>query len=387
MFVSRVILKNWKNFLSVDIAMGQRVFIVGPNASGKSNFLDVFRFLRDITKDNGSLQSAINDRGGLGKIRCLAARQSPDVEIEVHLSDSVEQPVVWKYSIGIKTETGGARKPIISFEKVWRQDTLLLDRPNNHPPDKEDRELLRYTHLEQVTANKDFRDIASFFNTVTYLHLVPQLVRHAGAYTGPGVEGDPFGRSFLERISRTNEKTRGARLKRIEELLTIAVPQLEHLRLKKDEDGHPHLEATYKHWRSQGALQREDQFSDGTLRLIGLLWSLQEGDSLLLLEEPELSLHNALVAHVPAIIYKIHKLLKKKQRQIIISTHSYELLSDRSIGGNETLLIAPSQEGSEIKTASSIHEVALLLRSGMSVADAALPQTAPENLQQLSLFD
>lgn len=386
MLITRVKLKNWKNFAHVDVSMGPRVFVFGPNASGKSNFLDVFRFLRDITKDNGSLQFAINDRGGLSKIRCLAARHSPDIEIEVDLAESYDQPSLWRYALGIKTETGGTRRPIISFEKVWHNEKLILDRPNNDQ-DKHDKELLRYTHLEQVTANKEFRDIASFFNNVTYLHLVPQLVRHSGAYTGPGVEGDPFGRGFLETISRTNEKTRVSRLKKIEQILTLAVPQLEHLRLEKDEAGHPHLEAKYNHWRSQGAMQREDQFSDGTLRLIGLLWALQDGDSLLLLEEPELSLHSALVAHIPAIIHKIHKLLKKKQRQVILSTHSYELLNDKSIGGNESLIITPSREGSEITTASSNHDIDVLLKSGMSVADAALPRTAPKSIEQLSLFD
>jgi hypothetical protein len=55
-----------------------------------------------------------------------------------------------------------------------------------------------------------------------------------------------------------------------------------------EENGRPHLEAIYDHWRPGAGKQKEDQFSDGTLRLIGLLWSLQEGDSLLLLEEPEL---------------------------------------------------------------------------------------------------
>ncbi len=37
-------LVNWKNFSSVDVELQQRVFLVGPNASGKSNFLDAFRF-------------------------------------------------------------------------------------------------------------------------------------------------------------------------------------------------------------------------------------------------------------------------------------------------------------------------------------------------------
>lgn len=40
-------LKNWKNFESVDIDLRDRMFLVGPNASGKSNLLDAFRFLPD----------------------------------------------------------------------------------------------------------------------------------------------------------------------------------------------------------------------------------------------------------------------------------------------------------------------------------------------------
>ncbi len=40
MIVSRLILKNWKNFTSVDVTLGPRVFLVGANASGKSNLMD-----------------------------------------------------------------------------------------------------------------------------------------------------------------------------------------------------------------------------------------------------------------------------------------------------------------------------------------------------------
>lgn len=386
MLVSRVILKNWRNFRHVDVEMGSRVFLVGPNASGKSNFLDVFRFLRDITKDNGSLQSALTERGGLGKIRCLAARQTPDVEIEVYISETPEDTPLWKYKIGIKTETGGTRKPILSCEKVWHNDELVLNRPDDN--DMRDKERLRYTHLEQVNANKDFRDIAHFFNALTYLHIVPQLVRFASAYTGPGIESDPFGRSFLERISGTTQKIRDSRLKKIEQLLKKAVPQLVQLQLVKDEaTGHPHLEAKYTHWRPQGAWQREDQFSDGTLRLIGLLWALQEGDSMLLLEEPELSLHSSLVMQLPVIMHKMQKLLKKRQRQIIMSTHSYELLNDKSIGDQEVLIIKPSHEGSTVNPAAASDDISLLLKNGMSIGDAIMPQTAPQDIFQLSLLD
>jgi len=71
----------------------------------------------------------------------------------------------------------------------------------------------------------------------------------------------------------------------------------------------------YEHWRPQGAKQREDQFSDGTLRLLGLLWSLLEGDSLLLLEEPELSLNSGIIRKLPGLMYRIQR---QKRRQVII---------------------------------------------------------------------
>ncbi|WP_142794631.1 AAA family ATPase, partial [Klebsiella pneumoniae] len=45
MKITRVRLKNWKNFRNIDIKMNDRVYIIGPNAVGKSNFLDVFRFM------------------------------------------------------------------------------------------------------------------------------------------------------------------------------------------------------------------------------------------------------------------------------------------------------------------------------------------------------
>jgi len=50
---SYVRLENWRNFGQAAAALQERVFLVGPNASGKSNFLDVFRFLRDLVLPGG----------------------------------------------------------------------------------------------------------------------------------------------------------------------------------------------------------------------------------------------------------------------------------------------------------------------------------------------
>jgi predicted ATPase len=94
-------------------------------------------------------------------------------------------------------------------------------------------------------------------------------------------------------------------LGKIEKALQLAVPQLRQLNVTKDDRGAPHLEAIYEHWRPHAGKQREEEFSDGTLRLTGFLWSLLEGESLLLLEEPELSLHAAIIRRLPGLIWRI----------------------------------------------------------------------------------
>lgn len=381
MIISGLKLKNWRNFRSVDVQFTERVFVIGPNASGKSNLLDVFRFLRDIAKPGGGLQRAMVQRGGLSKVRCLAARKEPDVEIEVVLSEDGFTPS-WRYSIGITQQVRGYRQPILRFEKIWKGSTLIRERPD--ADDEIDEERLTQTHLEQINSNADFRDVAKFFESVRYLHLVPQLLRHPEAFQGPNIPEDPYGRNFLELVIKTPEKTRRSRLKRIEAALSEAVPQLRGLTDTRDETGIPHLEATYEHWRPNAGRQREDQFSDGTLRLIGLFWSLLEGDAPLLLEEPELSLHSGIVAKLPALFYRVQR---KRKRQIFVSTHSGDLLSEKSISGEEVIILRPEKEGTIVERASSIDEVRSLLEAGLSVADVVLPRTTPSNLGQLDLFE
>jgi len=379
MLVTRLILKNWRNFLSVDVELSARVFVVGPNASGKSNLLDVFVFLKDIAKPSGGLQNAVTARGGISKLRCLAARRYPDVELEAHLADNGRK---WTYAIGIKQEARGFRQPLLAYERVTRGDVEVLNRPDAN--DKADPVRLTQTHLEQINSNAEFRELVRFFDSVSYLHLIPQLLRHPEAFSGPGIPGDPYGQSFLERVARTSDSKRKARLGKIEGALRGAVPQLAELAYFQDEAGIPHLQAVYQHWRRRGARQREDQFSDGTLRLIGLLWSLLDSDSMLLLEEPELSLNSGIIRKLPALMYRIQK---QRKRQIIISTHSSDLLSDKGIGGEAVLLLTPSEEGTRVELASSITEIKDLLEGGLSIADAALPRTVPRDMTELDLFE
>jgi predicted ATPase len=383
-FVSKIVLRNWRNFRSVEVRLRERQFIVGPNAAGKSNFLDVFRFLRDVAKpEGGGIQKAVKDRGGISKLRSLSARRDPEVTIEVHLSEEQDSSPQWKYRLSIKQETRGFRQPIVASEKVWSGSRLILDRPNQD--DDNDPVRLTQTFLEQVNENAAFREIVRFFESATYLHLVPQLLRHSDIMQGRILESDPFGQGFLERVAKTNGRTQKTRLSRIETALKIAVPQLEQLRFERDDDtGRPHLAALYSHWRPNAGWQREDQFSDGTLRLIGLLWSLLEGDSLLLLEEPELSLNSAIVARMASLIYRMQR---QRKRQVIVSTHSIDLLSDPGIDGREVLLLEPSPEGTSVIPISELADLSRLMGAGLTAGEVVLPRTRPRQLDLLSSLD
>lgn len=384
MIVKHLAVKNWRNFQRIDVNLRDRQFIVGPNASGKSNLLDVFRFLRDVAKpEGGGLQKAVKERGGVSKIRSLAARRDPDISIDVTLAEGADGPPAWRYALGLRQEPRGYRQPYLTHERVWRDQKQILNRPDKQ--DQKDRDRLTQTFLEQINANADFREIVRFFQGVTYLHLVPQLLRFADSIQGRMLEDDPFGQGFLERVARASEKTRKSRLSAVEKALKIAVPQLEQLEFKRDPvTGRPHLQALYSHWRPNAGLQREDQFSDGTLRLIGLLWSLLEGDSLLLLEEPELSLNAGIVSQLAPFIASIQK---TRRRQVIVSTHSDALLTESGIDGREVLVLSAATEGTEVKIASDIKEVRTLLESGFTVGEVVLPRTKPPEAARLSSLE
>jgi predicted ATPase len=375
---SRVALENWRNFTHVDVALQNRAFLVGPNASGKSNFLDALRFLRDLVVPGGGFQKAVNGppRGGVSRIRCLAARRYSGIALEVELHNG-EEPL-WRYRLAFGQDN--IRRPVITEEKVWRSGEQILDRPE--ATDRSDPERLRQTHLEQTFANLGFREIADFFASVHYYHLVPQLVRDPERSMERRT--DPYGGDFLEQIARIDKRTRDSRLGRILGALKVAVPQLQGLELEKDERGVPHLRGNYEHWRPQGAWLSETDFSDGTLRLMGLLWSLLDGSGPLLLEEPELSLHPGIVHYIPQMMLRAQR--TRTARQVLLSTHSSDLLQDEGIAPDEVLLFTPSSEGSTVKVGADIEEVRTLLKAGLTVAEVVMPRTQPENAQQLSMF-
>ena len=157
MRITHVRASNWRNFKSVDFPLENRLFVVGPNAAGKSNLLDMFRFLGDIAAPGGGLTAAIDRRGGLSKVRSLFARnhQRGRLIVDLQLLDGED---VWRYKLAIRGEKGGLNRPIVDEERVEKNGALLLQRPDRD--DRTDAVRLTQTHLEQIAANQTFRPLA-----------------------------------------------------------------------------------------------------------------------------------------------------------------------------------------------------------------------------------
>jgi predicted ATPase len=393
MILKKIKLHNWKNFKNCEVELTERCFIIGANASGKSNFIDALRFLRDIAKQSGGLQTAVEERGGITKIRCLASSRQNNVSITVELGIPNEEQNLWRYHLDFVHTGGGVFKSqvkIITEEVYSYQEKVYILQRNDQNKD-EDEETLKYTHLEQATANRNFRELQTFFQNIEYLNIIPQLVRESSSVITSLTKEDYYGRNFLEKLAKMNEKTRNSYFRRINQSLKIAVPQLEELQFIKDKMGIPHLEAKYVHWRAQGSKQQEMQFSDGTLRLIGFLFALLDNNGTILLEEPEINLHPGIIFQIPAFISKIQRSKKSKSdSQILITTHSYDILSDVGISTDEVLLLQTTQKGTTIQKASNIEDVKSVVDAGFPIAEVVIPYTKPEGIekltQQLSLF-
>lgn len=400
---TRIKLVNWRNFRAVDVPLSQRTFLVGPNGSGKSNLLDAFRFLRDIADRTGGLGRAVDERGGMSVIRShykfnkstsvhpTAARirygvaavhdnrplEKADfltgfpVRIEVH-TEIDGKP--WRYALEIDNDSWWP--PVVVREEVDGPEGPLVRRPDAN--DNDDSERLSQTYLEQVSANKPFRKLTEMLASVEYSHIVPELVRDPRPRAGHKATRDPYGAELLASIASLSQEERDWRLNALRQQLSKVIPDVDEIRYMPERNA-PHIGLRLA--SLPNAFHREDQLSDGTLRLLGLLWVLGAGTSPVLLEEPEMSLHAAAVQQIPQILARVASRL---HRQTLVSTHSEDLLADTGIDPSEVLILSPTHEGTVVSVGSDDPGLVALAKADAPLGGLLMAKTRPANIAQLA---
>lgn len=138
--IQELILHNWKSFESAQLNIDPLTFIIGTNASGKSNILDAFLFLLRIA--NGQqIKAAINGETGIPPLRggldWVFRLGQPECQVGVVINTDRKE-ILYKYFITLRKTDDFNGCEIIS-------EQLIL---NNHSNSRMTEKQLFYTGRE-----------------------------------------------------------------------------------------------------------------------------------------------------------------------------------------------------------------------------------------------
>lgn len=347
-FLTRVVLRNYKSIGHCDVRLGPITYLVGANGSGKSNFLDALHLVRDALA--GSLDNALNERGGLPEVRRRSSGHPTNFGIRLEFVLPGGQPGHYAFNIGALQGRG---------YEVQREE-CVIQAVGKGPFFKIERGLLKSSSepsfplvmsdrlaLVSVSGMTVFRPVFEALTSMGFYNLNPKVMREPQK-PQDGRMLKPAGENIVSVIGHL-ERVAPNRLAEVQTYLQTVVPMvhgfarkqmgpLETLEFRQDMAGSKHP----WHFLAQN-------MSDGTLRGLGVLTALFQGNLdhtpvLIGIEEPETALHPAASAALREALSKA-----SMHSQVIVTSHSPELLDDRDIAPEQ--LLAVVSEGGETKLA------------------------------------
>ena len=345
MFITRVILRNYKSIGHCDVKLGPLTYLVGGNGAGKSNFLDALHLVRDALA--GSLDNALNERGGLSEVRRRSSGHPTHFGIRLELILPSGQHAHYAFNIRalkdrayeVQTEEcvieGPGEGPFFKIERGQLHSTSEVAFPSVTA----DR-----LALVSVSGLQAFRPVFDALTAMGFYNLNPKLMRELqkpqdGRLLKSAGENIASVVGHLERVE--------SNLSSIKEYLQSVVPMvhdverkqvgpMETLEFKQEMSGARHP------WRFLA-----QNMSDGTLRALGVLVALLQGNrdyapTVIAMEEPETALHPA----ASAALREALKLASAKT-QVLVTSHSPDLLDDYSLPADACLAVV--SHGGETK--------------------------------------
>ena len=394
-FITRVVLKNYKSIAACDVQLGPLTFLVGRNGAGKSNFLDALRFVADAL--NHSLDHAIRDRGGINDVRHRLSGSAYhfDIRLEFTLPNSangyyafsIESRSRGRYGVQVeecRIQRGQDKTP----EAYFRVDNgKITDTSVKVAPATVNDRL----YLVNASGLPEFRPVYDAFSRMGFYNLNPNIIRDLQD-PDPGdilmQDGNNLNSVFKQLSSDVK--------KNIEEYLAVIVPGVLRVHARKFGPKEALQFRQYVAEDKDPLIFYGSNMSDGTLRALGILVALFQGNqkaeervTLVGIEEPETALHPGAVA---ALLDGLRDAANRTQ--VIITTHSPELLDDKHLDVNSILaveahdgdtVIAPVDEASRSVVQDRLFTAGELLRSNQLQPDPADLPAAKE--KQLSLPD
>lgn len=337
MKLTHLAVTNWRNFAHIEFDMSSRLFVVGPNSSGKTNLLGALRFLGDIGRRG--LVAASEDLGGPDRYFRSGADSAAFVATFNDTQNSAEFALFLRLMLAgpESTKSGSDADQTFAFPMT----DPLTGEPNDRyldvhqtitaggkkPTDEgesfpvEDEEAQR-TRVRQTLAG------------IRYIHPNPKkMLERADRY-------DPdHGTGFFQHAGRFSDQQLDAVVDRIRPIMASVVPEIPNLSYQRMGLGTEVVFYSDTPVRGASGVYSHEQFSEGTLRLLGLLFdlaTLPRDTSVILIEEPETFLQASVVRSLPSLLAEV---AMDRDVQMIISTHSPELIDSELVLPSQVLML------------------------------------------------
>lgn len=346
LFLSRVVLKNYRSIEACDVRLGPLVFLVGPNGSGKSNFIDAIRLTSDAL--NTSLDHALRDRGGIHEVRRRSSGHPTHfaIRLEFILTDGRRGHFAFEVGARPRGEFIVKREECFLPDAKYIVEDGRLTFPVNevYPPVSPDR-----LYLVNAAGLPQFRQAFNELSKIGFYNVNPDAIRALQAPdAGEVLRRD--GSNLASVVARLGKVQKGEIKRRISQYLGMVVPGLVDFNVKSV----GHMETLEFRQDVKGARDAwrfpAINMSDGTLRALATLVALfqsaaLDGVRLVGIEEPETALHPAAAGILRDCIVEASATV-----QVLVTSHSAELLDDMDIP--EEAIRAVESEGGKTFIAS-----------------------------------
>ncbi|MBI3668144.1 MAG: AAA family ATPase [Acidobacteria bacterium] len=333
-------LRNFKSFQDVRVNLGLRNVLVGPNMAGKSNFIEVFRFLNRVSFPQPGiwgLPSAFT--GGFAEFTWKGGDSNL---IAISLEGAVTEAgdlenAEWTYEISIVGDERGSirvQEERLSFSFSGRSDELIVTREGNRSlVNRGGQEI--YHNVDSTRAALEFdvpnwdgsflrRSIAGW----RFYKLIPPLMKQVNPASAP-----PFLTELGDNLSSwlMHLQTRHSdAFAKIQQVCRDVLPGLEDVFTWPSQQATVVVASRERHLKRPISMW---QMSDGELAflaLLSLVYSPRElGASLYCVEEPENHLHPRLTETLMELLRQVQdELGPENSAQVIATTHS-PLLVDK----------------------------------------------------------
>lgn len=334
-FIKRIVLKNYKSIDFCNVQLESLQFLVGQNGSGKSNFLDSLRFITESL--NTSLDHALRDRGGINEVRRRSSGHPTHFEIRLDFSLRDKRTGTYSFRIGSRPKGGyevQREQCEVSSETALSENDFYLVANGKiiktsmkvAPAASPDR-----LFLVNVSGVSEFRPVYDALSRMGFYNINPDSIRELQS-PDPGEVLRRDGSNLASVFSVLQSSDQEAK-KRIVEYLSNVVPgvtdiEAKHVGPKETLEFRQRVGGSKVPWRFLAA-----NMSDGTLRALGVLTALFQSSSrseknvpLVGIEEPEVALHPAAAGILRDSIRSA-----SKSTQVLVTSHSPDLLDDKSI--------------------------------------------------------